>query len=173
MQLFTFMEENGDMCLDSGNVTMLLTYCDSKTKSEHSLGKFKEFEWHWSWRWLSSQIVTPFSLVERYWRFGETRYLHNLSCRKRQQFPPKYHHFSTRPQSNISQKMASSIITVMRISNCRYWSYCNSPKFSRIEWYSLFINIRIQVIIQNTRDQWTLEQYVKYVLIFELFVMMI
>jgi hypothetical protein len=35
MQLLTFMEENGGICLDSGNVTMLLTYCDSKAKSEH------------------------------------------------------------------------------------------------------------------------------------------
>jgi hypothetical protein len=35
---------------------MLLTYCDSKTKSEHSLGKFKEYEWHWSCRLLSSQM---------------------------------------------------------------------------------------------------------------------
>jgi len=56
MQLFNIMEENGDICLDSGNVTMLLTYCDSKTKSERSLGKFKEYEWHWSWRLLSSQM---------------------------------------------------------------------------------------------------------------------
>jgi hypothetical protein len=30
MQLFTFMEEKGDICLDSGNDTVLLTYCDSK-----------------------------------------------------------------------------------------------------------------------------------------------
>jgi len=52
--------------------------------------------------------------------------------------------------------MASYIITLIRISNCRYWSYFNSPKFSRMEWYSLFINIRIQVVIQNTSDQWTL-----------------
>jgi len=44
MQLFTFMEEYGDICLDSGNVAMLLAYCDSKTKSKHSLGKFKEYE---------------------------------------------------------------------------------------------------------------------------------
>jgi hypothetical protein len=44
MLLFTFREENGDICLDSGNVTTLLTYCDSKTKSKHSLGKFKEYE---------------------------------------------------------------------------------------------------------------------------------
>ena len=117
--------------------------------------------------------VTPFSLVERYWCFGETRYIHHLPRRKRQQFPPKYHHFSTRPHSNISQKMASSIITIIRISNCRYWSYCNSPKFSKMEWSSLFINIRIQVIIQNTWDQWTMKRYVKYVLILEPLVMMI
>jgi len=39
MQLFTFMEENGNICLDSGNVTMMLTYCDSKTKSEHFSGE--------------------------------------------------------------------------------------------------------------------------------------
>ena len=117
--------------------------------------------------------VTPFSLGERYWRFGETHHLHHLPCRKRQQFSPKYHHFSTRPHSNISLKMASSVITIMRISNCRYWSYCKSPKFNRLEWNSLFINTRIQVIIQNTWDQWTLKQYVKYILIIELLVMII
>jgi hypothetical protein len=26
------LQENEDICLDSGNVTMLLTYCNSKTK---------------------------------------------------------------------------------------------------------------------------------------------
>jgi hypothetical protein len=31
------LQENEDICLDSGNVTTLLTYCNSKTKSHHSL----------------------------------------------------------------------------------------------------------------------------------------